>query len=383
VITRAGVVLAVLQFAFALTWVVYAAYLPALAADVGIPRSAVSWILLADQAVFLVCDWLAGVFADRAGDAVARLGRQIALVTVVSCAAFLALPLVAPSGSAPLLIALMAIWSVTSSMLRAPPLALAGRYASRPQRAWLAGLYALGLGAAGAVSSYVAPRLAAIDPRIPFIATSCVVGVVVIALAAVPQPPAVVADRAPSGRWPVGFLIAIALLAIGVQVHGSITSTALYLRYASRDEVASLAPVFGIGVAIAAVAVAPVVRRAGGLAVMTGAGIVGTAALAIAAVGGSLATVTVAQGIAGLGWGAMMTGAFAAASAGARPGTTIGLVFSTLAAATLARIGFVASGLAAAPEVAAAAPAIPPIAWGLGTLVAAALAMRRGRGYGT
>src|ERR1700704_3201702 len=76
VIARAGVVLAVLQFAFALTWIVYAAFLPALAAQVGIARSVVPWILLADQAIFMVCDWLAGVFADRVGDAVARLGRQ-------------------------------------------------------------------------------------------------------------------------------------------------------------------------------------------------------------------------------------------------------------------------------------------------------------------
>src|SRR3954467_11464318 len=85
-IARAGVVLAVLQFAFALTWIVYAAFLPALAAQVGIARSVVPWILLADQAIFLVCDWLAGVFADRVGDAVARLGRQIAWVALVSCA---------------------------------------------------------------------------------------------------------------------------------------------------------------------------------------------------------------------------------------------------------------------------------------------------------
>src|SRR5262245_29618112 len=94
-IARAGLVLAVLQFGFALTWVVYATFLPTLAAQVGIARSMVPWILLADQAIFLVCDWLAGVFADRAAEAVVRLGRMIALITLVSCAAFLALPLVA------------------------------------------------------------------------------------------------------------------------------------------------------------------------------------------------------------------------------------------------------------------------------------------------
>src|SRR6185436_21083845 len=121
-IARAGVVLSVLQFALALTWIVYVAFLPALAAQVGIAASMVPWILLVDQAIFLVCDWLAGVLADRVGDAVARLGRQIAVVTLVSCAAFLALPLVAPGRSPVLLLALTVVWSASSSMLRAPPL---------------------------------------------------------------------------------------------------------------------------------------------------------------------------------------------------------------------------------------------------------------------
>lgn len=40
VIARAGVVLAVLQFAFALTWIVYAAFLPALAAAATVARVA-------------------------------------------------------------------------------------------------------------------------------------------------------------------------------------------------------------------------------------------------------------------------------------------------------------------------------------------------------
>src|ERR1043165_1304569 len=69
---RAGIALAVLQFAFALTWVVYAAFLPALAAQVGVAKELVPWILVADQAIFLICDWLAGVFADRIGDAAGR-----------------------------------------------------------------------------------------------------------------------------------------------------------------------------------------------------------------------------------------------------------------------------------------------------------------------
>lgn len=378
-IARAGVVLAVLQFAFALSWIVYAAFLPALAAQVGLARSVVPWILLADQAIFLVCDWLAGVFADRVGDAVARLGRWIAGVALVSCAAFLALPLVAPAGSAPVLAAVVVVWSASSSILRAPPLALAGRHASRPQRAWLAGVYALGLAAAGAVAPYLGRALVSVDPRIPFAATSVVVAVTVLVLAGLPLGAAPATRRAGAPGSLGGLVAAVAVLAIGLQVHTSIASAAIYLRFAGPEALPDLLPVFWYGCAIAALPAAPLVRRAGGLAVIAGAGAAGAAALAACALAGSLAAVVAAQAAAGLAWGAMLSGAFAAASSlERRPGAATGLVFSVLAAATVARIALVASG-AAAHDLAGALPAVPPIAWAAGALIAGALAVADGR----
>jgi hypothetical protein len=180
-----------------------------------------------------------------------------------------------------------------------------------------------------------------------------------------------------------GFVAAIALLAIGLQVHGSITSSAIYLRYVAREDLANLLPVFWIGCAAAALVVAPLVRRAGGLIVMTGAGVVGAAALVIAEIGGSLAVAVVAHGVAGAAWGAILSAAFAAAtSLGARAGTAAGLVFSTLAAATVARIAFIASGLAAAPSIAGVVPFVPAAGWALGTLVVGMLAVGRGRASG-
>ena len=377
-IARAGVVLAVLQFAFALTWIVYAAFLPALAAQVGLARSVVPWILLADQAIFLVCDWLAGVFADRVGDAVARLGRWIAGVALVSCAAFLALPLVAPAGSAPVLAAVVVVWSASSSILRAPPLALAGRHASRPQRTWLAGGYALGLAAAGAVAPYLGRALVAVDPRIPFAATSVVVAASVLVLAGLPLGAAPATRRAGAPGSLAGLVAAVAVLAIGLQVHTAIASSAIYLRFAPPEALADLLPVFWYGCAIAALPAAPLVRRAGGLAVMAGAGAAGAAALAACALAGSRAAVVAAQAAAGLAWGATLTGAFAAASSlERRPGAATGLVFSVLAAATLARMAFAASGAAAVPQVAAVMPLVPPVAWAIGAMIAGVLAVGR------
>ena len=154
-----GVVLAVLQFVFALTWIIYVIYLPALAAQAGIPKEYVPWILLMDQAIFVACDWAAGIYADRLLGVLGRIGPRIAMVTLVSTAAFLALPWIAPMGSVALFIALTVLWSATSSALRAPPLVLLGKHAAAPQRPWLVGLYLFGVGAAGAVSPYLGSAL--------------------------------------------------------------------------------------------------------------------------------------------------------------------------------------------------------------------------------
>jgi hypothetical protein len=257
-------------------------------------------------------------------------------------------------------------------------MALVGRHASRPQRAWLAGLYTVGLGAAGVVAPYLGRVVATVDPRIPFAVTSGIVVAMTVVLAALPHGGPRAAPDAEPGRPGAlaAFLAGFALLAAGFQVATSITAAPLYLRYASSDQLADLLPVFWIGCAIAALVVAPLVRRAGGLLVMAGAGVVGAAALAIAALGGSLAIEAAAQAVAGMAWGGVVSGALAAASAlGRRAGSITGLVFSLLAAASLARIALVASGAAAAH--AAAMPVVPPIAWVVAALVIGALAVRR------
>jgi hypothetical protein len=125
-----GIYLAVIQFFFALSWTVYVIFLPQLAEQVGIPRNAVIYVLMLDQLIFVLADYAMGVASDRTARVVGRLGRIVLAVTVLSCAAFLLLPVVAPSGSAPLFLGLVVLWSITSSALRAPPLTLIGRHAA-------------------------------------------------------------------------------------------------------------------------------------------------------------------------------------------------------------------------------------------------------------
>lgn len=385
-IVRAGIVLAVLQLAFALTWVVYVAYLPALAAQVGLSTSVVPWLLLADQAIFVVCDWTAGVFADRLEASLGRLGLWLALVTLASCAAFLALPFIAPVGSAPLVIALVIVWSATSSILRAPALAVAGRHASRPQRTWLAGLYLLGFGGAGAVAPYLASSFARSDPRIPFVATSVIVAVMTIVLAALPRPVPVAAAGTLPARLPARsislapFAGALLVFAIGFQLHSAINSTPMYLRYATRDQLAALLSVFWLGFSVAMLVVMVPVRRAGGLVVMIAGGVVGAGALLVARLAGSLTMLVAAQALAGAAWAAILGGAFATTTTLERkPGSATGLVFSMLAGATVLRIALVASAVAASPSVVELTPIVPPIAWALGAVIVATFAFRRDR----
>jgi hypothetical protein len=388
-IARTGIVLAVLQLAFALTWVVYVAYLPALAAQVGLPASVVPWLLLADQAIFVVCDWTAGVFADRLEASLARLGLVLALVTMVSCAAFLAVPFVAPIGSAPLLVALVVVWSATSSMLRAPALELAGRHASRPQRTWLAGLYLLGFGAGGAVAPGLAKTLATTDPRIPFVATSVIVAVMTGVLAALPRAAAAVTASTPPPRDPATrialapFAVAVLLLAIGFQIHGSINSVPMYLRHATRDQLTVLLPVFWLGFNVAMLVVMVPVRRVGGPVIVIGGAVIGAAALLVARLADSLALLVAAQAVAGVAWAGILGGAFAATTALARkPGGATGLVFSMLAGAAVLRIALVSTVLPGSPAAAPLLPLlplIPPIAWVLGAVLVATFALRRHR----
>ena len=46
--TAVGLYLAGVQFLFAVGWIVYVIYLPALAEQAGLPKSAVPWLLLMD-----------------------------------------------------------------------------------------------------------------------------------------------------------------------------------------------------------------------------------------------------------------------------------------------------------------------------------------------
>jgi hypothetical protein len=390
---RTGLYLAALQLVFTLGWTTYVIYLPKLAAEVGIAPSAVILILMLDQAIFTMADTAMGIAADKLAPHVGRLGLFVALVTAISCGAFVALPFVAGAGVAAQgwFVALIVIWSITSSALRAPPLTLLGKYRARPQVPFLAALAMLGYGVAGAVSPYLGVVLRDHDARLPFVISSVVLLLTALALsrieydAAQDTPPPTPGEAAkPLGLTSVIFIVATVALALGFQLHFAINSAPFYLRFAKPDELPWLMPVFWIGFNIAMFPASLVVRHRGGLIVMGAAGLFGAVAIAAAELAGSLNMLIAAQFLAGAAWGCMLMSAISAAlaigSTGAE-GKVTGLVFSALALGTFARMAAVAGGLQKIPEYAPLLHWAPVACWsvaGAGLLAIAAARLQGG-----
>jgi hypothetical protein len=197
--TRFGWYLAVLQLFFALCWTVYVIYLPTLAASAGIAPKAVILILMLDQAIFTVCDFATGIAADKVTRVLGRLGVWVTAATALSCAAFLIMPVLAGLG-APMLIALIVVWTVTSSALRAPPLMLLGKYAAKPAIPLLSAIAMLGMGVAAALAPYMSIALRGYDPRLPFALSSVVLILVTLGMISAERRLAAASPAAPAAR---------------------------------------------------------------------------------------------------------------------------------------------------------------------------------------
>ncbi len=407
--TGIGLYLALLQLFFTLTWTVYVIFLPKLAAQVGIRPQAVIVILMLDQVIFAFMDWLMGRLSDRWAMVIGRLSRIVAVITAVSCVAFLLLPLVAPMGSEALFVAITILWSASSSVLRAPPLALLGKYASRNSVPWLASLSMVGLGVAGALGPLLTVALRETDPRLPFALASISLLMVTLGLGwaernladAQPSPEAAPAqsEAAPpqsisggvKSRSPLAlFLVAITLLGLGFQIHFSMNTAPLFLKFAKPPELEQLMPVFWIGFSLLMLPGTMLTKRYGGLWVMAAGGVVGALAAFAAAHAGSLTVLSTSQFIAGGAWGCVMMSAVTAAlalgqnssgdSKSSNQGSITGALFSLLAVATFARMMIVWTELNKDPTFAAIQPWLPVAAWMLAAGLLLAIALRRGEG---
>lgn len=91
-----GLTVSLAQLALALSWTVYAVFPPTLAQQVGLPPSTVIVLLMVDQFVFVLADYACGVASDRVLNLQARLGPWLVGLTLISAAAFVSLPVLAP-----------------------------------------------------------------------------------------------------------------------------------------------------------------------------------------------------------------------------------------------------------------------------------------------
>ncbi len=381
-----GVLLAILQFAFALTWIVYVIYLPALAAQAGIDKRYIPMILVMDQAIFIACDWAAGVYADRIARTFGRVGGTMAGITLVSCGAFIALPWIAPAAGVVPFLFLTVLWSATSSALRAPPFVLMSRHTDPSRRSWIAGLYLLGLGIASALAPYLGLSLKHVDPRIPFAAASIGLAAVAVALAYAEKTWKAPAVTEPSGSGTASaatmaaFAFAILLFAIGFQVHFSINSAPSYQRFAEPGQLSKLMPVFWIGFNIAILPAIWLAKALGATRAAAASGLIGAAAMIACTQAASLEALTIAQLVAGASWAIALTGIFVAATqagSGGREGTFTGIVSSTLAAAALIRLLMVIGDVPATAPIGPQLDKLPLVAWVVASLIVASLALDR------
>lgn len=388
----AALYLALVQFLFVTCWTVYVIYLPGLLESAGLPKSYTPWILILDQLTFMVMDVVMGLAADRAARTLGRIGPLIVGLTALSCVAFLLIPYVAMPGAAAswVMLALVLVWTVTSSALRAPPWVLIDRHAASPSVPWLNALILTGLAVGGAVAPYLGIALKNLDPRIPFAVSSITLLAVTAGLVWVERtlaskaPRTVAPASATVGALPGSWIFAAGclLLALGFQVHFSLNSAGQYLRVADAGQLPYLMPVFWIGFNVAMFPGAALARRHGTLPVIAAAALVGAAAALVSTLAGSLELLLAAQLVAGGAWGCMLMACFSAAlefGRTGREGFTLGILFAAIAGATLARIAATVAELGRRPGFADALAWAPFVFWVAAAFMFAALAVGSAR----
>ncbi len=408
---RVGLYLALVQLLFAATWTIYVAFLPRLAASAGIPKERVLWILMLDQAIFIAMDLAMGVAADRINAAMRRLAGPMVVLTALSCLAFLLLP--HAGASATLLLTLTAIWAITSSALRAPPMAMFARHVSAAATPCFVFLSLLGIGMAGAIAPWLTARLRGVSPELPFALAAIGLLAAVAAMgwcerhlaaaktgiaagdaagdaggnaagnaagraASVPVSPSASttansagsADQpaaAPAGSSTTAFFVCIVLLALGFQIHTALNSAPAYLRFAKAPDLEWLMGLFWVGFSVFIMAPGiGVLKKASPPAMLLAATAGGALALGLMPAAGNLPMLIAVQLAVGAAWGLITGYALSAAiDAGrtGREGRFTGLIFALLAAAALTRFTIVVSGLNKVPDFAVWLAWLPAIAW--------------------
>ena len=166
-----------LQGVLLLTWTIYALFLPPLAQQAGISKSLIIWILIADQIVFVVMDWIAGVYADRLADVARRIGPVLNVAGVITAVMFAAMPWIASWANPTLFIVFVSIWAASSSFLRVPAFSLLGRMSGNSSKSGAVSWALFGVCMASAVGPLLTSALVKLDPAIPMLVAALVLAI--------------------------------------------------------------------------------------------------------------------------------------------------------------------------------------------------------------
>ena len=348
--------LAALQLALTVGWLAYAVSLPPLIAAVGLPRSVTPWVLLRDQALFVVLD-LGLAFA--AGPLLRVRARAMPLLlpaAALSTVAMLLLPAAAGLGRLALG-ATLVVWVVATSALRAPIWALFARHVPPARRPLGLALGLAGVGLAAAAAPYAAAAFKAASPLLAFgvsggLLIAASLALLVAERAAPPSPP-----PPRPGPWTLGALARLGLvaagavaLALGAQLHSALRVGALVGAVLPADA-AQRTDAFGGAAAAVASVIAGLLgaRLPPPLLVLLGAcGLslgCATAGLLSAPLGVAAGVILAAGSVAFSGAAAVESAARSADPG--REGLLIGVWSAATAGAAALRLGLVASGVAA------------------------------------
>lgn len=350
---KTSVWVGVVQAVLVLTWTVYALFLPVLAARAGIPAHWVVWILVADQALFVLTDWAAGVFADRLAAFAGRLGVAIVASALVSAGMLFTMPMLADAGYRDLLLGVIGIWAALSSFLRAPVFSLLGRMGGASRKSGAVSLALLGVSVAGAIGPLVTGSLQRFDPRWSLGAASLALVVAGAFAVRIERREAAARLAAAFTAWrPMLPLAAIGwLTAMGMQLLTSFGAAGAPAGSVARE---FWVPLFWIGFSVGLIPAAKVKASAQRAPQCTAALALGVAAVLCGRLGAPAALLVLLQLVAGAAWAIVLAGLIAEALArgeASGTGSSIGVILSAVSLAAMARLLIVALGARARVDV--------------------------------
>lgn len=406
--------IACVQLCFTLGWTVYVIFLPALLTRAGIDASWLPWILIVDQLLFAAADLACGIWMDRSVQFFRKVATWLTALVLLSCAGFAALPFLAQSLPAWFFVCALLGWVLCSSVLRVPPLAMLGKFAVPSQPETLhtpVAAYLFGLGIAGAIAPYLTVLLKNRDPLLPFIVASVALAMATLVLKRALVRAGTASSHAagsgtiatrtatlmpPTARSAIArpLLIAIALFALGMQIHSGVNSAKLFTKAAPGVPLEWLMPLFWAGFSVAMFPVSVWLTRHAQCdtqsvvpptQILWLAGALGGAAFVVCAMQPTLPLLIALQIIAGAMWAAVLLAAITSATMIGRTGREGGWIGATMALLAMATVGRIALVLAIAPGtssdtgrwIADAMPWLSGGAWLLAAAVLMAFAARR------